>query len=64
MKPCRLCRCSGREITLIWSKIHVFIHYSPLFLCSQDAGDNTLAKTLMSIGETGSTHALLMGEPA
>lgn len=39
MKPCRLHLCSRREITLIWSKIHVFIHYSPLFPCSWDAGD-------------------------
>lgn len=39
MKPCRLHLCSRREITLIWSKIHVFIHYSPLFPCSRDAGD-------------------------
>lgn len=38
MKPCRLCLRSGWEITLIWSKIHVFIHDSPSFPCSWDAG--------------------------
>lgn len=30
--------CGGREITLIWSKVPVVVHGSPLFPCSWGAG--------------------------
>lgn len=65
MKPCRLHLSSRREIALIWSKIHLFIHDSPLFSCSQDAGDRYIsAKTSTGACRAGSTHALLTGGQA
>lgn len=39
LKPCRLHLRRGREITLIWNKIHVFIHDSALSPCCWDTGD-------------------------
>lgn len=65
MKPGRLCLCSGREITLLRSKIHVFIHNSLLFPCSWDTGDDThRPKTPTGACGAGSTRALLMGGQA